>query len=123
MEKALVSKTRRRWPVAEKIRIVQQSLTAGASVSLVARANDVNANQVFLWRNQFHDGLLHPAADASTLLPVRVTRDAAPIAKRTRPEAPATAGSIPVELASARLRIEGSVDRATLPTVLEVLHS
>ena len=123
MENALVSKTRRRWPVAEKIRIVQQSLTAGASVSLVARANDVNANQVFLWRNQFHNGLLHPTENESSLLPVRLTRNAAPVAKRTRPEAPATAGSIPVELASARLRIEGSVDRATLPTVLEVLHS
>jgi len=123
MENALVSKTCRRWPVAEKIRIVQESLTAGASVSLVARANDVNANQVFLWRNQFQNGLLHPAEDNSGLLPVRVTRDAAPIAKRTRPEAPATTGSILIELTSARLRIEGSVDRATLLTVLEVLHS
>jgi len=123
MENALDLKTRRRWPVAEKIRIVQESLIAGASVSLVARANDVNANQVFLWRNQFHNGLLHPTEEACSLLPVRVTRDAAPIAKRTRPEAPATTGSILIELASARLRIEGGVDRATLLTVLEVLHS
>ena len=107
----------------EKIRIVQESLVAGASVSLVARANDVNANQVFLWRRRFHNGLLRPASGDSSLLPVRVTRNAATSATRTRPEPTATTGSILIELTSARLRIEGSVDRATLLTVLEVLHA
>ncbi len=38
---------RRRWPVAEKRRIVLESFEAGASVSVVARRHDVNANQVF----------------------------------------------------------------------------
>lgn len=123
MEKTTVSKARRRWPVADKIRIVQESLIAGASVSLVARANDVNANQVFLWRRRFHNGLLRPARGDSSLLPVRVTRNAATSAPRTRPEPAATTGSILIELTSARLRIEGSVDRATLLAVLEVLHS
>ena len=35
---------RRRWPVAEKRRIVLESFEAGASVSVVARRHDVNAN-------------------------------------------------------------------------------
>ena len=39
-------RARRRWPVAEKRRIVLESLEAGASVSVVARRHDVNANQV-----------------------------------------------------------------------------
>ena len=106
----------------EKIRIVQESLVAGASVSLVARANDVNANQVFLWRNQFRGGLLLPAKSESSLLPVRITRNIAAVATPAQKDATATTGSILIELTSARLRIEGSVDRTTLLTVLEVLH-
>ena len=123
MDMTTVSKARRRWSVAEKIRIVQESSVAGASVSLVARANDVNANQVFLWRRQFQNVLLGPAKSESSLLPVRITRNIAAVATPARKDAAATTGSILIELASARLRIEGSVDRATLLTVLEVLHS
>ena len=123
MDMTTVSKARRRWSVAEKIRIVQESSVAGASVSLVARANDVNANQVFLWRRQVQNGLLGPAKGDSSLLPVRITRAAAAIATPARKDTAATTGSILIELTSARLRIEGSVDRATLLTVLEVLHA
>ena len=36
-------RARRRWPVAEKRRIVLESFEAGASVSVVARRHDVNA--------------------------------------------------------------------------------
>jgi transposase-like protein len=35
----------------ERRQIVEETLKPGASVSLVARAYDVNANQVFKWRN------------------------------------------------------------------------
>lgn len=115
-------RTRRTWPRAEKIRIVEASFVPGVSVSVVARANDVNANQVFLWRRQFHKGLLRPATSESSLLPVRIARNVTAAPNYTRPEVPAN-GSILIEFASARLRIEGSVDRATLLAVLEVFHS
>ena len=95
----------------------------GASVSVVARANDVNANQVFRWRRQFQEGVLRQGGQDAALLPVRITRNTAAIATPAPKNASATTGSILIELASARLRIEGSVDRATLLTVLEVLHS
>jgi transposase len=122
MEKAVVLKTRRTWPLTDKIRIVEASFVPGASVSVIARANDVNANQVFLWRRQFRKGLLRPATAESSLLPVRIARNASTVSSRLRSEVPA-GGSILIELASARLRIEGSIDRATLLTVLEVFHS
>ena len=35
-----------------------ESFEAGASVSVVARRHDVNANQVFAWRKLYRDGLL-----------------------------------------------------------------
>ena len=123
MDKAAVIKPRRRWAVAEKVRIVQDSLIADASVSLVARANEVNANQVFLWRRQFSNGLLRSPKNESALLPVRVTRNVASKSTHTQPSPSATSGSILIELSSARLRIEGSVDRSTLLTILEALHA
>src|SRR5271169_3505921 len=47
---------RRRWPDALKRRIVAETREPGASVSVVARRHDVNANQVFKWRRQFEVG-------------------------------------------------------------------
>ena len=41
---------RRRWSAAEKMRMVEESLEPGASVSLVARRHGVNPNQLFTWR-------------------------------------------------------------------------
>jgi transposase len=41
---------RRRWTAAEKIRLVEATFAPGMTVSLVARQNGVNANQLFTWR-------------------------------------------------------------------------
>ena len=60
----------------ERRQIVEETLKPRASVSLVARAHDVNANQVFKWRRQYHQGQLE-IETASSLLPVKLT-DAIP---------------------------------------------
>ena len=46
------------WPVAMKCRIVEETFVPGASVSVVARRHNVNANQVFEWRKQYRQGTL-----------------------------------------------------------------
>jgi transposase-like protein len=85
-------RTRRFRSKQERRQIVEETLKAGASVSLVARAHDVNANQVFKWRKQYREGRLDvtPAASPSTLLPVKIS-DALPLvrptAARRRPKA------------------------------------
>ena len=43
---------RRQWSEAFKRRIVAETLEPGASVSIVARRHDVNANQLFKWRRE-----------------------------------------------------------------------
>ena len=43
---------RRRWPDALKCQLVAETLEPGASVSIVARRHDVNANQLFKWRHE-----------------------------------------------------------------------
>ena len=49
---------RRRWTKEQKRQIVEETLKPDGSVSLVARAHDVNANQVFYWRRLYRQGLL-----------------------------------------------------------------
>ena len=56
-----------------KRKVVEQSLVPGASVSLIARAHDINANQLFTWRKLFHDGKLGtPVNGVCTLVPVTI---------------------------------------------------
>jgi transposase len=60
--------------VAEKRRIVEQTLEPDASVAKVARAHGVNASQVFAWRRQYRQGLLgEKNSETANLLPVHVT--------------------------------------------------
>jgi transposase len=56
----------------EKRRIVEETLVAGASVSIVARRHDVNANQVFAWRRQHRRGELGGGKSVAALVPVGV---------------------------------------------------
>src|ERR1700692_5046712 len=65
---------RRRRSVAERRRVVEETLAAGASVARVARAHGVNANQVFHWRRLYQQGLFGEGdAETVKLLPVHVS--------------------------------------------------
>ena len=67
-------RSRKRWPEALKREIVAASLMPGASVSVVARQYDVNANQVFSWRRQYREAPeAAPAPAAPRLIPVTLT--------------------------------------------------
>ena len=47
---------RRRWTVAEKVQLVQESLHPGMNVSYVARKNGLSPSQLFRWRKLMSDG-------------------------------------------------------------------
>ena len=64
---------RQRRSIAEKRRIVEETLVEGASVARVARAHGINANQVFGWRRLYLAGRLGECKPAMKLLPVRVS--------------------------------------------------
>ena len=112
---------RRRWSEAERRRIVEETLAAGASVALVARSHGVNANQVFSWRKLYRRGLLGSAG----LLPVKITEPARTARSATTLEMPAAAehrsgsGVIHITVGKTQIRIEGDVDRDTLRVVLK----
>jgi transposase len=119
---------RRRRSVAERRRVVEQTLAPGASVARVARDHGVNANQVFHWRRLYQRGLLGGKVQpAGGLLPVKVFESAettAMVATDSGVAAaipPKAAHSIQIELAKGRVRIEGRADVELLRVVLECL--
>ena len=127
-------KRRRSWPVAEKQRIVAETLVPGASVSVVARRHDVNANQVFKWRRELAaaDRVALPGP-ACEFVPIGVFADvegkvgAAAQGDVGRPDATgvlaARSGLIEIDLVSGcRLRVDASVDERALGRVLRALR-
>ena len=63
---------RRRRSKQERRAIVEETLKPGASVSLIARAHDINANQVFAWRRLYREGRLEVPAGSKALVPVKI---------------------------------------------------
>jgi transposase len=106
---------RRRWPEALKREVVAALSEPGASVSIVARRYDVNANQLFKWRRQFADPGRTPSGEPLRLLPVEIapTRTAAPEDRSGHPPILSTppTGSIEIALrGGTKVRIKGTVD-------------
>jgi len=101
---------RRRWPEELKRRIVAETRAPGASVSVVARRHDVNANQLFRWRQLYAAVPEGPLA----LVPVALRGPAAPTG---------SPGTIEIDLAGGvQVRISGTVDTVVLRQVLEQLR-
>jgi transposase len=115
---------RRNRSKQERRQVVEETMRPGAaSVAVIARAHGVNANQVFNWRKLYHAGRLNDKVQASELLPVRISENSDPeypgVGRLTI--APVVAGAIQIELGRARIRVEGTVDPATLRIILEQL--
>ena len=127
----------RQWTKTQKRLIVSETLVSGASVSVVARRHDVNANQVFSWRQQYLRGEL---GSSGALVPVGVIGKGGIVSavsdlaqpKPTRPT-PASPSMPPparpsklieVELRSGtRIRIDADVKGSTLQQVLKLVRS
>jgi transposase len=121
-----VAPLRQRRSIAEKRRIVEETLVEGASVARVARAHGINANQVFGWRRLYLAGRFGERKPGMKLLPVRVSESQAaavaielPLTDAARPQG----GTIHVEFRQAQVRIEGSADPALVRLLLECLRA
>ena len=124
-EEAEAGRPIRRWrTLSEKRRIAELTFEHGASVAVVARANGVNANQVFKWRRAFERGELTEPYTA--LLPVAVSSLSEPEIEPAEqlPQTQTTSsGSIHIELPGrAVISIESGADHVLIRTVLESLR-
>ncbi len=115
-----VTPPRKRGPYRQhstefKRAVVAKSFVEGTSVARLAREFSINANQVFTWRRQFAD--LQDTVNegpAAALLPVTVQDLPAAADERVW----RTPGVIVLTVGVAQLRLDGSVDAATLEQVL-----
>ena len=137
METDLIGTKRGRGPnhpVEFKKQLVAQASRPNASVSQVALAHGINVNMLFRWCRQHRAALLEcvPAAPVE-MLPVCViaaeSENSSQRAAQPDTPAPAVRGSTPVagvieiKFARATVRIDGTVDAATIAAVLRGLRS
>jgi transposase len=114
---------RQRFSVERKRLIVEATLQPGASVAQVARAHEINANQVFKWKRLYEQGLLvsRPSPDTK-LLAVHVAEEPSSELACMPAAAAVGTGAIHVEIpARALVTIEASADPRLLRVVLESL--
>ena len=117
---------RQRRSIAEKRRIVEETLVPGASVARLARARGINANQVFGWRRLYLAGRLGEPKPGIKLLPVRVSEsNSGPVTIEPHiPEAARSqSGTIHIEFRQAQIRIEGHADPTLVRVLLECLRA
>lgn len=114
---------RRVWSAEEKQRIVAETYEPDASVSVVARRHDLNANMLFTWRRALGKTAARTSDGALTFIPAKI--DAAPCAAAVPTSlAPASrsVGQIEIALAGGERVIVGAdVDAAALARVVKVL--
>jgi transposase len=113
---------KRHWRSAEERRVIAEaSLKPGIAVREVAEEYGVRPSQIGKWRRLYREGSLG-GTPAPAMLAVHVTEDVQPD-HRSRPSKSKVNGHgmIHIELARARVSIEGVVDAATLQTVLASL--
>ncbi len=111
---------RRLWSAQDKQRIVAETLEPGASVSVVARRHDLNANMLFTWRREAREARVGRATEplAVTFVPARITAEPALAASSTT----GVAGRMEVVLAGGERVIVGvDVDASALARVIKVL--
>lgn len=108
------------FPSEFKRQVVEATLQPGASVSLIAREHDVNANLVFRWRHQYQEGLFGPVSQSATFLPVQVIEAPTVLPQVVQPQLESHS-EIVVEMGKATLRITGTPDPQMVQLVLQQL--
>jgi transposase len=110
---------RRNWSTEDKLRIVRETLEAGAIAKAVADRHGISTGLLFTWRKEML------ATAVSGFVPVEVVPEVPklePPSAGTRPAAVDTAGTLELVLPSgATVRTIGQVDVALLRTVLAEL--
>jgi len=93
---------RRKWPAAEKARILIESLEPGINISEVARRNAISPQQLFAWRREaralFDESANQPAKSAAD--PPALALTPTPRHSSGRPQSPATTTDAALAFAS-----------------------
>jgi transposase len=113
---------RRRWTTAEKLQIVEKSLSSGLSVAEFARRRDIHPNLLHSWRRQMKSGEVAVPDGEARFVPVAVA--AAPSDAPAMRESEAVVGvMVEVVLRNGRvLRLSDGVVPGCLAQLADVLE-
>jgi transposase len=111
---------RRRWTTAEKLQIVEKSLSSGLSVAEFARRRDIHPNLLHSWRRQMKSGEVAVPDGEARFVPVAVAPSDAPAMR----ESEAVVGvMVEVVLRNGRvLRLSDGVVPGCLAQLADVLE-
>jgi transposase len=129
MELTTGRERRRRWSLADKLRIVAESHEPGALIRAVAARHGVCESLVFTWRRQVRDGVL-AAPEMPVFMPVQMLETPRPTAATQSspssvpvPSARPSSGLIEIELGNGhQVRVGSDVNLAALRRVLAALR-
>jgi transposase len=110
---------RRRWSEAEKLRIVEESLSGRRMVSATARAHGISRSLLTTWRKVHREGRL--GGDAAPSFAPVIVADPAPTTVVSRPGPRADRVEI-VLVSGRRLLIDSGIEPATLIRLVQVLE-
>jgi len=119
---------RRKYTIAEKRKMVEETRIPGASVPEVAQRHGVNANLLSVWRRQYAQGVLRepsPGDAKADLLPVKVsTPTVMPTERAVVPKVAAKVARVQLEIGFAGgrcLRIHAPLSRQLLRELIAAL--
>jgi transposase len=116
----LGTERRRRWSLQDKLRIVEETMQPGVTVTEVARRHGLAPSVVFTWRRLAREGRLGDAGP--TFVPVEITPVPAQVPSAASP--PRRIGLIEIALGRGRrIRVDRDVDAEALRRVLQVVES
>ncbi len=125
----LGAERRRRWSFEEKLRLVEETMHSGVTVSAIARRNDLAPSVLFLWRRLAREGRLGGGAPPA-FLPVQIAPSGPSIGHElssppaSPPRCRRRTGMIEINLGKGRqIRVDGDVDPDALLRVLRVVDS
>jgi transposase len=124
---------RREYSRDFKRQVAQQSLSADATVTQVAKDNNIPEGCVWRWRREYAAGKYGKPSEKVSLLPVGIATPpeeagqvdvAADVdnAATPVPNTSTSAGYLELYMGSVRLMIHGSPDRQVIKDVIEVLR-
>ena len=100
---------RRRWSVADKLRILAECDEPGAQVAAVAARHGIYRSLVFQWRRQARDGPL-VAEPVPGFVPVRLEAPEAPSQAEALPEVPAAPAAAPARRGASQPRAPALIE-------------
>lgn len=112
---------RRRWSTAEKIRIVEESLSRPRVAAVTARRYDISRTLLTRWRKDYREGLLGREPSSSAFSPVMIAREPGGAATPASPEA-SRAETLAITLVNGRhVVVPVRIDPALLARLLPIL--